>query len=181
MALTALRDLLDEDKIWCLAARVALHDGRTQHYEVSEEGAMTVSVRTHRGDVQIDALLKGGGFWRIPPIGAEVMLCFDDGEFEGDAYIVATSEDSPDGLAPDKIFILADSTVEARSASGAAVSLAKQSSVTALENKLNSFITKFGAHTHILALTAGTGTAAVPANPETPIDSSTGTTVLRGE
>jgi hypothetical protein len=36
-----------------------------------------------------------------------------------------------------------------------------------IENALNDLASKFNAHTHILTLTSGTGTAAVPMNPET--------------
>lgn len=118
MTLTAMRELFKDDKTWCLAARVALHDGETEHYEVTPEGAMSVSVRTHMHDVQINAILKGGGagigIWFIPPIGTEVMIAFDGGEFEGDAYIAGIHGDSPTGLTPGKILIIGDNvTVQA--------------------------------------------------------------------
>lgn len=71
--------------------------------------------------------------------------------------------------------------VEIRSRGGAAQSLAFQDKLNALEDKVNSVITKFNAHVHILTLTAGTGTAAIPANPDTPITPSSGTEFLVGE
>lgn len=42
-----------------------------------------------------------------------------------------------------------------------------------IENAYNDLVTKFNEHTHILALTAGTGTAAITATPETTILSDT--------
>ncbi len=113
MTLTSLKQLIGEgDKVWCLAARVEVHTGQSLHYEKTAEGAMMISVQTLRHDVEIWALLKGGavgiGMWFIPPVGTEVLISFDDGEFEGDAYIVGIHGHSPDDLTPDKILIIGE-------------------------------------------------------------------------
>lgn len=113
MTLTALKQLIGEgDKVWCLAARVEVHDGEEDHYDVTAEGAMMISVKTLRHDVPVWALLKGGGVgigvWYIPPVGTEVLLGFDDGEFEGDAYIAGIHGHSPEGLVPDTILVIGD-------------------------------------------------------------------------
>lgn len=168
MTLAALRDLLNtEDKIYCLAARVGLHDGETVHYRVTAEGAMQVDVLTHRHSIQVSALMKGGGFWRIPPIGAEVMLCFDDGEFEGDAYLVSPHEDAPTGLVIGKTFVL-DDTVEIRSADGTATKLPTWADFAALVNFIQA-----------MTLPVSGATAGPPAPGTVPTGS--GTNVLKGE
>lgn len=50
-------------------------------------------------------------------------------------------------------------------------------SALALLSELSSMVSTFNSHTHILALSSGTGTAAVPA---TAVSTPTGTTVLKG-
>lgn len=177
MTLTAMRELFKDDKIWCLAARVALHDGETVHYEVTPEGAMSVSVRTHMHDVQINALLKGGGIWYIPDVGTEVMIAFDNGEFEGDAYIMNPYGDSPAGLAPGKLFLLAD-IIEARSADGTAIKLPTWADFNALQDKVNAFILKYNSHTHVAPVV---GTTAVTPAVETIVAPPTGTTKMKAE
>jgi hypothetical protein len=113
MTLQATRDLLESERVWCVAARVALHDGEDAHHQMTDEGQMMVSVRTLRHDVQIWAILAGGGsadvgVWFIPPVGTEVIVNFDDGMFEGDAYIVGIHGKAPSDLAPGKVFIRGD-------------------------------------------------------------------------
>jgi hypothetical protein len=183
----ALKELLADERIWTIAARVAVHDGESLHYAVTDEGHVEISLITLRHAVPIRAILRGGaddgnGLWSIPSVGTEVMVSFDDGEFEGDAYAVSAHGEKPDGvpLDPDKVFLIGP-TVEVRSVDGAAQSLAFQEKLNALEDKVNSLIAKYNAHTHILAIVGTTGTAAVTATTETTIASSTGTDVLKGE
>lgn len=188
--MTATRDLLRDERIWTMAARVAPHDGQTDHFEYTDEGHIMVSVRTLRHDIPLWAIYRGGddagtGVWYIPSLGSEVMLNFDGGEFEGDAYIVAVIGEAPTGLVVDKVYVLGPE-VQVRSVGGTAQSLAFQEKLNALEDKVNSLITKHNSHTHILAIAAaagagGTGTAAITTTTETAIDSSTGTSVIKGE
>lgn len=188
----ALKELMRDERIWAIAARVANHKGESIHYEITDEGHVAISVVTLRHGIEIKALLKGGddsgnGLWKIPSVGTEVIVNFDDGEFEGDAYAVSAHGEKPDGipLDPDKVFLVGP-TVEVRSVNGTAQSLAFQNKLNDLENKVNSLIGKFNGHTHVLTVLAAsgsgaTGTAATPANVETTIPSSTGTDVLKGE
>lgn len=164
MTLQATRDLLaGEAGIMCLAATVQVHDGETQHWEVSDEGAMVVSVVTHQHAVPIDALLKGGGndgkgVWFIPSVGTEVLIAFENGDFEGDAYIVGIFGHSPAGLQPGTILVLGDN-IEVRSVGGTARALAFKSDVEAVDNK-------YANHLHANALSGPTSTV-IPVVPPT--------------
>lgn len=183
----ALKEQLSDERIWVIAARVVVPKGESQHYFVTEEGHIAIYVETLRHGVTLPVLLKtgddsGSGLWKIPSVGTEVMVNFDDGQFEGDAYATSVHGEKPDGipLDPNKVFLIGP-TVEIRSVNGTAKSLAFQDKLNALENKVNSLVTKFNAHTHVLAIVGTTGTAAIPATPETPITNSTGTEVVKGE
>jgi len=178
MALTALQEHLRDERIWCIAAIVALHKGESQHYHFEKNGQMSISVRTLRHDVSIHAFLKGGGTgigtWFIPPIGTEVIVEFDDGNFEGDAYITGIHGNAPTNLEPGKVFVLGDH-VEIRSPDGTAKKLAFQEDLNTLENAYNG-------HTHTVSTTgsptAHTGTTA----PTTAsVTNSSGTDVVKGE
>jgi len=177
MTLASMKELFADDHVWCLAAVVALHDGETEHYEVNKEGQMSVQVRTHLHDVQITAILRGGGAWYIPDVGTEVMIAFDEGEFEGDAYIMNLYGDTPSGLVPGKFFILADE-IQIRSADGTAVKLPTWADFNALQDKVNAFILKYNTHTHVAPVV---GTTAVTPAVETVVAPPTGTTKVKVE
>lgn len=76
-----------------ILARVAIHEGETSHYERDDAtGQVHVSVVTHGTGQELTALLHSGGggglgLWCIPPVGAEVLLLFPDGLFEGDPVL----------------------------------------------------------------------------------------------
>lgn len=106
MSLPALKDLLGDEKLYCVSAIVAIHDGETSHWRVSDEGAVIVDVVSTQHSVPISTIMKGGGVWRIPPIGAEVVVNFDHGEFEGDAYLIAVCDHAPIGVAEETILIV---------------------------------------------------------------------------
>jgi hypothetical protein len=108
-----MKELLSDERIWTIAARVEKHKNDSEHYEMTDEGHMVVSVITLRHGVPIKAILNGGGnnghgVWFIPPIGTEVVVNFDDGQFEGDAYIVGIHGHAPSALEPGKVLIRGD-------------------------------------------------------------------------
>lgn len=116
MTLTAMRDLLKDERIWCVAATVRIHEGDDTYFERTRNGQISVSVVTNQHAVPISALLAGGdansrGYWIIPSIGTEVIVAFDNGEFEGDAYIVGTIGKSPTEIT-EEVTIIADTTVK---------------------------------------------------------------------
>lgn len=191
MTLQATRDMLaSEAGVMCFAATVQLHDGETEHWERSAEGAMTISVVTNQHAVPINAILKGGGnngqgFWFIPSIGTEVLIAFENGDFDGDAYIVGIHGHSPTGLQPGTLLVLGDN-VEIRSVGGTARALA-------FKDELEAVDAKYANHIHQDSTTAPTGgpIATVIPNglppplffPGLPLDTVTieGTQVLKGE
>lgn len=175
----ALKELLDSERIWCIAARVAVHDGEDEHFGLSEEGHVELSVVTLRHGVEIKAFLKGGdddgsGIWFIPSVGTEVIVNFDDGEFEGDAYVVAIVGEKPGGinLQPGKMFVIGDS-VEIRSANGTAIKLPTLADVQAMVNVYN-------LHTHPDPASGFTGTPADASGPME-MDDPSGTDVVKVE
>lgn len=108
-----LKKLLEDERLWTVAARVEVLDGEALHYFTNEEGDIVVSVRTLLHDVplwaNLDAMVGGAGrgIWMIPDPGVEVMVAFDHGEFEGEAYLVGryTSGSAPAGLVPGQIVV----------------------------------------------------------------------------
>ena len=112
MTLTAVRDKLRDERIWCMAALVALHDDAgpdDEHFAYEENGQISISLRTLKHDIPIRAYLSGGtanvGVWFIPPIGTEVVVNFDNGEFEGDGYIVGVHGTPPTNLQAGQVLI----------------------------------------------------------------------------
>lgn len=141
MTLTAMRDLLSDERIACVAATVQLHEGQTEHFRRDAiTGQIIVTVITNQNGVSIDALLKAGdisgrGLWIIPAIGTEVFVCFDMGEFEGDAYIVGYMGRAPDQL-DDGITLIIDEKVQIRTLDGTAQKLMTVADGAALKDAI---------------------------------------------
>lgn len=176
MTMTAMRDLLAGEAVWCVAATVQLHDGEVEFFKKQSNGQLMISVVTNQHAVPMWATYKGGdiigrGIWAIPGIGTEVFVGFDQGDFEGDAFIVAPFGSAPDALTAN-ITLVIDDTVEIRSVGGSANKLPTLADFNALR-------TAFDGHTHIYSAgpTAGAVTA-VPVPLSTP---PTGTVVLKAE
>lgn len=176
MTMTAMRDLLAGEGVWCVAATVQLHKGELTHFQKQRNGQLMISVVTNQHAVPFWATYKGGdilgrGIWMIPGIGTEVMLCFDQGDFEGDAFIVSMFGSAPDEAVAENITLLIDDTVEIRSLSGTAQGLLTVADGNALKSAIS------GA-----AVTANDGGLALKTNILTALDDwPTGTNVLKGE
>lgn len=171
MTLQATRDLLKDERIPAVAAHVAVHDGESKHWELSDEGQMLVSVVTNNHGVEIWAILRGGGFdghgvWSIPAVGTEVVLGFDNGEFEGDVWVVGVHGKPPSGFDDTKTLVI-DDAVEIRSVNGAAQVLATKADVDALANFVQTMTMP------VSGATAGPTAGVVP--------TATGTQVLKAE
>ncbi len=184
----ALRDMTKDDRMWCIAARVALHDDNDgDHYAISSSGQLLVSVKTLQHSIPIWAICSGGdkvknGVWTVPALGTEVIIQCDDGDLEGDCFLVGLLGVAPSGLEPGKTLVLGDDAVEARSPGGSAQSLAFQAKLNALENKVNSLIAKYNIHTHTGgSVSGGAVTTIATLTLETVIQTSTGTEILKGE
>lgn len=128
--MASMRQALADDRIHAVAARVTTLDGETEHYAVNDEGDVIVSVVTAQAGVplwcNLGALTGGGGkgVYVIPDVGVEVVVVFDNGDFEGEAYICGytTGGAAPAGLTPGKVLVIG-AAVEIRSVSGTAQEL----------------------------------------------------------
>lgn len=181
--MTGMRDLLSSDLVPAVKARVEVHEGNAEHYYVDDEGNLIITVRTMNHSVPIDCHFGSGsdiGVWFIPPVGTEVLVVFDNGDFEGDATIAAVFGASPNGLAPGTVLVLG-SNVEVRTLNGTAQSLAFQSKLNDLETKHNELVAAHNGHVHILSIVGTTGTAATPVLTASTVTPSTGTDVLKAQ
>lgn len=181
---------MSEDMIPSVKATVALHEGETSHWEVNADGDLQVSVVTHGHGAPITALLgalvggNGKGVWVIPPIGTEVLVAFPDGDYEGDAVLVAvlSTGSVPAGLVDGNVVIVGVEVL-VHDGPGGAVPLARKSDVDALSSRFDAHRVIYNAHTH--AYLPGPDPAiptAVPvATDPTPTPTPAGTTVLKGK
>lgn len=186
MSLAALRKAVMDDRIHVCAAVVDLHDGETLHYFVNDEGDLVVSCRTLKNDIQVNANLgallgtNGRGVWYIPDVGTEVMLAFDNGDFEGEAYIIGSfpSGTTPENLAPGRIFIQGMEVV-VRSPNGTANKLPTLEDLQGVVTYLQKQFDTVAGHTHAgvgAPPTEGLGGVGDGSAPD-PV----GTTVLKAE
>lgn len=188
MTLAATRDLLTDERVWCVAARVEVHDGETQHYAFASEGHLMISVRTLRHGVPIWALLKGGGskgigVWFIPPVGCEVIVNFDDGMFEGDAYIVGIHGIAPSTLAPGKLFLIGDD-IQAKAENGTAKSVAFKDELQDLRDYVRNQFSASNGHVHVVSggsTTTQTTVASAATNPTVSPPTPVGTAKFKAE
>lgn len=95
---SALRALLRDERMWAGVGIVTKPDDSNQHYEIdSDRDDVLVCCKASPSGVEVWARLGGIGggaanlgVWRIPPVGAEVVLLFQEGYVEGDVFIVGT-------------------------------------------------------------------------------------------
>jgi hypothetical protein len=179
VTLVATRDLLESEKEWVISAIVRVLENETQHWSRSAEGVMLVSVETTGHGIGLWVMLGGGddagtGVWMIPAVGTEVVVGFDDGDFEGNGRLIAIHGHAPVGMMPNVTLVLGAS-IEARSAGGVATKLPTLADYNALR-------TTFNTHTHAVATTgtssAQTGTAAAVTSP---VGSPAGTSTFKAE
>lgn len=176
MSIPSVGHLIADERISLVRARVEAHEGEITHFETSDEGHVTLSVKTCLHGVPIHAVMFGGsddssGEWRIPALGTEVLIGFDDGDFEADAFIVQVFGNKPPvGLTEAKCFVIGEE-VEIRSANGTAVKLATLADAQAIRGALDGH-----AHTYI---PGSNPTVVTTGNPTVPAP--VGTSVLRGE
>lgn len=190
MSYRGLRDLAKDGDLFTFAATVELHENETTHYFVNEEGDIVVSVVAHNGmpaHANLGALVgsRGQGVWCIPELGTEVLIGTDRGDVEGECYLIGAFGAPPEGLAPGKVLIIG-LEIEARSANGTAVKLAKASELQAHIAWTRAQFSASNGHIHVVAGAATTTMTTVPApaiTPPSPSDAPTapGTDVLKGE
>ena len=144
--MNSLRQLLQDDRVHAIAARVAVLDGQSSHFETNAEGHVVVSCLTLNTETPIWAnlgpLVGGGGkqfgVWWVPDPGTEVLISFDNGDFEGEAYLVACHGGNaapPSGLASGVILVLG-SNVQIRQPNGTANKIPTMNDLTELVSAL---------------------------------------------
>ncbi len=191
-----------------MPAKVTAYDYSTQKVSVQpliyraredEEGDR---VAERLGIVEnVPLMFPGGGAYRVTwpvNVGDLVLLVFADSSM--DRWLARGGEVDPeddrrfhlsDAVAIPGMYHYADIPTSAPTDAmvlhadmvklgtpSAADPVARKSDLDAVVNKLNAFITLFNAHTHILALTSGTGTAAPTASPETSLTNPTCSAVV---
>ena len=110
-----LRDHLRDERIAAVAAHVELHEGETVFWRVNDEGDIIISVVTNQHGipmwVNLDVVAGGAGrgIYMLPAIGDEVLVGFDDGDMEGEGYVIGRTtggRGAPLGLAPGKVVVV---------------------------------------------------------------------------
>ncbi len=167
---------MEDERVPAVAGFVRQTPDGGAHWNVSgiagaRQLMIHVVTKTHHTPIWCHA--QGGGklshgLWSIPSVGTEVLVSFDNGAFEGDAFIIGEFgryDDSSQSLA-ENTTLLIDETVEIRSVAGSAVALALKSDVTSLANFVQGL------------LVGGTGSVVVPPGS---VPQPVGTTVLKAE
>ena len=167
--LPATKQMLEDERVWGVAARVAVHADQESHFAVSE-GQIQVSVITLTHNQEIWAILPGGsrtgaGWWRIPDVRTEVFVMFSGGEFEGDAYIAGFYGRAPGDL-EENVTLILDDKVEIRAVDGTAHKLALLSELQTLYDFVQAQFNTLTGHVH-----------ATPSGPTTTITLASGTSI----
>jgi hypothetical protein len=185
--LGVIRQAMMDNRVWSGMGVVRLFEGETSHYQIdTTAGVADIMVDVElapNGERLVCRLSGAGGVWRIPAVGAEVVVIVPEGDFDADAIIVAELSHPTvgvPGLAPAVTIIMNDTVLVHSGDETEAKPLAFLSDVQTLRDEVAAMRLIFNAHAHILTLTSGTGTAAPPptpqANPSTPV----GTACLKG-
>lgn len=180
--LPATKAMLSDERVWGVAARVAIHNGDTT-YHIYSEGQLWISLVTLTHNQEIRAVLPGGsrtgrGFWLIPEIGTEVFVCFQNGDFEGDPYVAGTYGRAPTGVA-ENLTLVVDDSVEIRSASGVARPLPTLAELAATVDFIRAQFNALTGHSHTVV---GGATTTITLSPGTALPTEPiGTGVLRAE
>lgn len=91
MGTANLRKFFGDDRIHVIAGHVIVENGETSHFFINDEKNVVLSVEiNHYGTVVRANLSNTPGVWTIPDVGTEVLVGFDNGEFEGEAYVIGT-------------------------------------------------------------------------------------------
>ncbi len=141
MSLQNLKLLMKDDRVAAIHAVVRAPKSGENHYSLIA-GQLMIHVVAKTSKTPIWAHMDGGGrlgrgVWSIPDIGTEVVVAFDDGEFEGDAFIVGT-HGRLQGVLNTGVTLLVDDSVEIRSVSGTAHALPTKADFDGIISIMNS-------------------------------------------
>jgi len=103
--LTDLRKLMEDRRMWCVLARVELHDGEVAHFELTAD-ELLVDVVTIPSGIELRCRMPGtGGLWQIPAVGTEVYVGIPDGLVDFVPGIVAVLGTPGESLSEDVVVL----------------------------------------------------------------------------
>lgn len=116
---------------------VFVENGKTSHWELTDEQNIIVSVRLRRGLVPIWALVSDIGGLRIPDVGTEVVVGHDGG-VEGVGVILGTVPKVTQAIATEAATkrLIIDNEVWVYDGTGTPVALALKSDVQAVKDAI---------------------------------------------
>lgn len=208
MGLANLRKAFGDDRIHVFAGHVVTPPGEPRHFYVNAEKNVVVFVEmNHHGTPVRANLATQPGVWTVPDVNDEVLVATDNGEFEGELYIVGVipvtnraNALAPGTLSPQtfnivvtgdanivvgpgsSVHLISDTKIEAAHAVGSGKSLGVEDEIHALWRYIkNQFATVTG-HTHTVvggATTTTTESGALGADGSAPEPH--GTTIFKAE
>jgi hypothetical protein len=188
----AVRRLLPTNGMTIMTGLVFVPDGASSHFKLESRGGkisdVLVEVETvgaQRQDLTCRlATLVGGpgcGLWRVPPVGAEVVVALPDGQPDHMPTIIGvlSTGETPKRVSPERTVLVATDAVEiiapavflGEGEDGATHPVGRGDK---LEAKLNSLIGKYNVHTHAVP---GPATSGSPSTTETTLDDGQSPTV----
>lgn len=153
-----LKNLMKDERVAAVHAIVSKPADKSSHWDVitqpDGQKQLLVHVITKGSHTPLWCHAQGGtrtgrGSWSIPDVKTEVIVGFDDGEFEGDGFICGEVGRLADSLGENQTLIL-DALIELRSVGGTAEKMLKGETYRGKEDLLFSAIV--GAITLIQAL-----------------------------
>lgn len=169
-----LAEALRDGRQWAAVGLVEKPSDGGSHYRVETDGGtitdILVEVTLKPSNQEITCRLAnaiaGGGLWRVPSIGDEVVVVLPAGAVDFMPCIVGilSGQSIPDGASDSKTILVASDTIEITAPS---IVISNGGAAEPLVTK-----SQFDAHTH----PTGTGPSGVPSNAAT-----SGTTVLTAE
>lgn len=113
------RSALADNRMWCAMGVVVKRDQENEHFEIINDDSgnpadvvVEVDIMPRREAVTARlAAVSGGpgaGLWKVPPVGAEVLVAIPMGQLEGGAIIVGvlSCQNVPGALDTDKMVLI---------------------------------------------------------------------------
>lgn len=170
--LSQLREALADDRVWSAVGVVRAREGADSHFEIADGDVIVDVDLSPEGSptwcrLGSAAGIEGGGVWRIPNPGTEVIVVQVAGDSRVMPSIVATlaSGTTPIGLDKDVLLVVntkkvrivsTEEDVEIEAGSGKLVKLGGGAQFVALANlvkdRLDTIQNKYDNHTHTVSV-----------------------------